>query len=119
MSGFFKGFQYAANGIIHAVKTQRNMKFHLSATLAVVTAGLFFHISTTEWIFILFCIALVISAEIFNTSLEALTDLATQETNSLAKIAKDCAAGAVLVISVASSIIGLIIFIPYILQFIL
>lgn len=111
---FLKGFKFAFEGIIYAFKTQVNMKFHLLATILSIGFAFYFSISLLEWFFVLLSIALVISAELFNTALEALTDLNTKDVNPLAKIAKDCAAGAVLINSIFAFIIGCLIFGKYI-----
>ncbi len=113
MKKFFKGFKFAFEGVIYALKTQINMRFHFAAAFAAIVLALFFSITLIEWFFILLSIALVISAELFNTAIEALTDLSTKEIHPLAKIAKDCAAGAVLIVSVFALIVGLLIFWKY------
>ena len=116
MKKFFKGFVYAFNGIAYAFRTQVNMRFHVFAGLLVVGTGFYFHITSSEWAIIAIAIGLVISAELFNTAIESLTDLATQEIHPLAKTAKDCAAAAVLVCAILAVILGGIIFIPYLVQ---
>ena len=116
MKKFFKGFVYAFNGIAYAFRTQVNMRFHVFAGLLVVGTGFYFHITSSEWAMIAIAIGLVISAELFNTALESLTDLATQEIHPLAKISKDCAAAAVLVCAILAVILGGIIFIPHLVQ---
>jgi len=114
MKKFFKGFKFAFEGLFYAFKTQMNMRFHFAAAIVAILLALFFSISLIEWLFILLSIALVISAELFNTAIEALTDLATKEIHPLAKIAKDCAAAAVLIVSVFALVVGVIIFSKYI-----
>lgn len=116
MKKFIEGFRFAFSGIAHSIKTQRNMRFHLFAAVCVIAAGFIFNISTTEWFFAVFSIALVLAAELFNTAIEALTDLHTKDFHPLAKIAKDCSAGAVLVISIAAAIVGILIFLPHIIS---
>ena len=106
---FFKSFRYAVQGILTATKEQ-NLRI-LSAVI-VVLAGFLTGLSITEWVILTIVIALVIGAELFNSAIERVVDLASPEIHPLAKQAKDMAAGAVLVFAVASVIIGLLIFLP-------
>ena len=110
-------FKYAIEGFVSSFKTERNMKFHIFIMVLVILAGIIFKISKAEWIVCIFCIAMVISAELFNTSIETVVDLVMPYKNEKAKIAKDVAAAAVLVLAIASAIIGLMIFIPKIINF--
>ena len=107
-----KSFTYAIMGIKSAIKTEQNMKIHLIIMELVVLMGLMFNLSYLEWLVILICFMAVISSELFNTALENAVDLASPQINIKAKLAKDIAAGAVLVNAFFSAIIGLIIFIP-------
>lgn len=107
-----KSFTYAIMGIKSAIKTEQNMKIHLIIMELVVLMGLMFNLSYLEWLVILICFMTVISSELFNTALENAVDLASPQINIKAKLAKDIAAGAVLVNAFFSAIIGLIIFIP-------
>ena len=107
-----KSFTYAIMGIKSAIKTEQNMKIHLIIMELVVLMGLMFNLSYLEWLVILICFMTVISSELFNTALENVVDLASSKINIKAKLAKDIAAGAVLVNAFFSAIIGLIIFIP-------
>lgn len=112
MKEFIKSFQYAIEGIIVAIKKERNLKIHISIMTLVIICGIIFKISTTEWIICIILFGLVISLELVNTAIENAVDLVTLEKKPKAKIAKDVAAGAVLVSAIASAIIGLMIFIP-------
>ncbi len=109
-------FKYAIEGFISSFKTERNMKFHIFIMVLVILAGIILKITKAEWIVCIFCIAMVISAELFNTSIETVVDLVMPYKNEKAKIAKDVAAAAVLVLAIASAIIGLMIFIPKIIK---
>lgn len=109
-------FKYAIEGIFAAFKSERNMKIHIFAMLLVIVCGLVFQISGIEWAICLILFAGVIAMEIINTSIETIVDMVMPNYNSKAKIAKDTAAGAVLVWAVFSAIIGLIIFIPKIIE---
>lgn len=110
-------FKYAFNGIYSAFKTERNMKIHVFFVILVVIMGLFFHINEREWITCIILFALVISAELFNTAIEEAVDLAMPNINNKAKLAKDVSAGGVLVLAIASALIGIIIFLPKIINF--
>ena len=105
-------FKYAIEGIISSFKTERNMKIHVLAMSVVIAFGLFFKLNKIEWCFIIIAIASVISAELFNTAIETVVDMISPEKNPKAKLAKDIAAGAVLVMAIGSAIIGFIVFGP-------
>jgi len=110
-------FKYAFKGIGSAFKTERNMKIHVSIMLLVILMGLFFKITKLEWIVCLFCFSSVIGGELMNTAIEITVNLAQPSMNYAAGRAKDIAAGSVLLCAIVSAIIGLIIFIPYIINF--
>ena len=111
-------FKYAFTGMATSFKTEQNMKIHILVMILVIIAGIVLKISSLDWIILVIMFGLVISAELFNTAIETVVDMITKEKNEKAKIAKDVAAGAVLVLAIASVIVGLIIFIPKILDFI-
>ncbi|MGB1247851.1 MAG: diacylglycerol kinase family protein [Chitinophagales bacterium] len=110
MKKFLQSFVYAFQGVKTAFAREQNMKIHVLATILIIGAGFLFCISTIEWIIIILCISSVIALEIMNTAIEATVDLISPEKHPLAKIAKDCAAGAVLVMSIASVVIAVFIF---------
>lgn len=112
MTQFWRSFSFAAQGVWHAVRTQRNMRVHLAAAVAAVAAGLALRISAADWAAVAVVIGLVLTAEILNTAIEALADLATGEYHPLARAAKDMAAGAVLVASVAAVGVAVAVFVP-------
>ncbi len=103
-------FKYAIEGIISSFKTERNMKIHISAMIIVIICGILLKLDKIEWCIIIIAIVTVISAELFNTAIETVVDMISPEKNEKAKLAKDIAAGGVLVIAIGSAIIGLIIF---------
>ena len=105
-------FKYAFSGIYLALKKEKNMKIHFIIMLLVIIAGIIFKISSYEWIMCITQFGIVISLELLNTAIETTVDIAMPEINEKAKIAKDIAAGAVLVSAISSIIIGLIIFMP-------
>lgn len=108
---FLKSFTYAFAGIRAASKEQ-NFRFHLLAALAVIILAFITGISALEWLVLVLIMALVLSLEMINSAIERVVDLTTTEIHPLAKLAKDLAAGAVLIAALASVVIGLIIFIP-------
>jgi diacylglycerol kinase (ATP) len=105
-------FRYAISGIAVLLRTQANARIHLAVTCAVVVAGVFFQISVTEWCLVVLAIALVFSAEAFNTALEYLTDLVSPGVHPIAGKAKDLAAGAVLIAAMGAALVGTLIFLP-------
>ena len=111
-----ESFGYAFEGIWTGIRKERNMKIHCLAVIAVTAAGTFLHIKPVEGCICLLLFGLILSLELVNTAVEAVVDLVTEEKKPLAKIAKDTAAGAVLVSAIAAAIIGCIIFIPYLLE---
>ena len=113
---FYKSLGYAISGIIQCIQKERNIKIHLVFMFLVIICGFLFRLSITEWLVCILLFGLVISLELINTAIEAVVDLCTQEYHPLAKIAKDTAAGAVLISAIASVVIGLIIFVPKILS---
>ena len=110
-----KSFTFAWKGILTCAGHEQNIKFHLLAAIAVIVAGFFFHITHIEWMVVMLCIGSVIAAELFNSAIERLVDLVSPERNKIAGEVKDIAAGAVLVTAIAAAIVGLIVFLPYIL----
>ena len=115
---FIQSFKYPISGLRYAYKNEQNLTFHLLMTLCVVIAGFVFKVTLIEWAILVLTIGLVIASELINTAFEAAVDLVTQEYHPLAKVCKDTAAAAVLVFSIAAVIVGLIIFIPHIIEFI-
>lgn len=109
-------FKYAIEGIWTSFKTERNMKIHIFIMILVIIAGIILKINKSEWIICIILFAIVIGSELFNTSIEAIVDMVMPEKNEKAKIAKDVSAGAVLVVAIGAAIIGLVIFVPRILN---
>ena len=107
-------FKYAFQGIVSSFKAERNMKIHILMMILVIIAGFIFKITKIEWIICISLFGLVISSELFNTAIETIVDIVMPEKNEKAKLAKDVSAGAVLVLAIASAIIGSMIFWPYI-----
>lgn len=105
-------FRFALDGIVHVLKTQPNARLHAAITIAVVLAGLWLGLSRIEWAILVVMTAVVWVAEFVNTAVEATVDLATGEHHWLAKIAKDTAAGGVLLAAILAVIVGLLILGP-------
>lgn len=102
----------AFNGIVWAFKTQPNYQIHVTIALIVVFLGLFFNVSTAEWLVLILTISMGLVIETLNTAIEKTTDAITKEWREEIKIAKDVSAAAMLTHAVGAIIIGLIIFIP-------
>lgn len=109
-------FKHAFEGIRVAIKSERNLQIHIAIMFLVIIIGIILKISVVEWFVCLLLFGGVISLEMINTAIETTVDLITMEKNSKAKLAKDVSAGAVLVMAIVSVIIGLIIFVPKILE---
>lgn len=108
----YKSFYYALQGIMAGIKKERNMKIHFGCMILVAAAGLLVKLSAVKWCICLVFFGLVLALELVNTALEAVVDLVTEERKPLAKLAKDTAAGAVLIAAVMAAAAGCIIFLP-------
>lgn len=116
MSAFFKSFSYAFKGLVYSLK-QRNMKIIFSVAILTISAAVFLKVNSTDWCILLICIALVMALEMMNSAIEGIVDLISPDYNEKAGRIKDMAAGAVLIASVISFIIGVIILGKYFLSF--
>ena len=112
MLKFIKSFRYAFEGILHAIKTERNFKLHLIAAFIVIFSGLVTGLELVEWYVIFILIGGMLALELLNSAIERVVNLVTLERLPLAKQSKDLAAGAVLIFAITSAIIGLFIFVP-------
>lgn len=113
--GRILAFKHAFRGIVSAFIEEPNLKFHFFVALLIILAGWFFQINKLEWVATITIIGLVLTAELTNTSIEAVVDSFTNQEHPGAKLAKDISAGAVLIVSITAITVGLIIFLPYIL----
>ena len=111
-----KSFRPAIRGILISSSIGRNIKVHYIAAVAAIIGGLYFDITKMEFLILLVVIMQVICLEMVNTAIEKTVDLVTDDYHIYAKIAKDVAAGAVLMAAIFSVIIGGIIFFPYLLK---
>lgn len=107
---FIRSFGYAIEGFVTAVRTERNIKVMLALGVAAVIAGIVLKIDLLSWCLVALCIGMVLFAELINTAVEAVVDLATTELHPLAKRAKDIAAASVYTLSITAAIVGLIVF---------
>ena len=112
----YKSFGYAFQGIFNTIRTERNIKIHCAAAILVTIFGIWLQISKTEWMICFILFGLILALELVNTAVEATVDLFTEERTPLAKKAKDAAAGAVLIVAIFAAVIGILIFIPKLLD---
>jgi len=110
-----KSFKYATSGVFKALILCRNLKIHYLFGLIAILFGFYYGITRLEWAMLLLTITLVITLEMINTAIEKVVDLLTEKYHILALIAKDVAAGAVLIASIVAFIVGALIFGPYVL----
>jgi diacylglycerol kinase len=110
---FYKSVQFAWRGIVYAVRTERHMRAHLVAAILVALGAVWLGVTMLEWIALLLVIAIVLVAELLNTALEVLVDLASPARKPRAMIIKDLAAGAVLTASLIAVMVGVTILLPY------
>lgn len=105
-------FKYAISGLAIFFKTERNAKIHGLATIMAIALGLYYKINATEWIAIVFAIAMVIVTELINTAIEKLADFVSPSQDEKIKTIKDIAAAAVLLAAISAFVIALIVFTP-------
>lgn len=109
-------FRFAINGLAILFGSQPNARIHLAVLAATVTAGLFFQIGRMEWVAVAICAAIVLSLEAVNTAIEQLCDLVSPDYHPLVGKAKDVAAAAVLMAAIGAVVVGIIVFLPKILE---
>ena len=110
---FIAGFRHAFRGLWYALRTQRNARVHVSIAILAIVLGVVLRISAIEFTMVFVAITGVFITEMFNTVFELCIDLASPDYHPLAKIAKDVAAGAVLLSAMLSVVIGLFVFGPH------
>lgn len=108
MQSFLRSFSYAFKGLVYSLK-QRNMKIIFACALLTILTAIFLKVDTNHWCILLICIGLVIALEMINTAIEGIVDLISPDHNEKAGKIKDLAAGAVLVASIISLLIGILI----------
>jgi diacylglycerol kinase (ATP) len=114
-SKLIASFGYAFAGLWYMLRTQRNAQIHCLVAACALALGAFLGLARMEWLALILVITLVLAAEGINTAIEATVDVATSTFNPLARIAKDVAAGTVLLCAIAAVIVGCIIFLPHLL----
>lgn len=117
-TNFVDSMNHALDGISYTVEHERNFKIEIIIAFLVLIAGFYFKVTKTEWLILLITSSSVLTLELINTSIERCVDLVTKDYKELAKNAKDIAAGAVLIASIFSVCVGIIIFLPKILEMI-
>jgi diacylglycerol kinase (ATP) len=105
-----ESFNYAIEGVVHVLRTQRNMRIHFAVAVIVLVLAIVVGVSKIELIALLIAIAFVLVAEMINTAIEGAIDAATTSFDPMAKLAKDIAAGAVLIASVCAVAVGYLVF---------
>lgn len=110
---FIAGFGHAFRGLWYALRTQRNARVHISIAILAILLGIVLRISAVEFAMVFVAITVVFIAEMFNTVFELCVDLASPDYHPMAKIAKDVAAGAVLLSAMLAVVIGLFVFVPH------
>lgn len=111
-SSFWRSFGQAYRGILYSWKTQRHLRFHILATVIVLLAAWWLRLAKWEWAILLLTIGSVLAAEVMNTAVEIVVDLVQPNFHPLAGMAKDVAAGAVLVTAIQAVAVGIVIFGP-------
>ena len=114
-----KSFTYAFAGLKVAFRDEHNMWIHGTATVCVLVAGALLGLSAMEWVAVAIVIGMVISAEVVNSALERTADFVKAERDDRKRDIKDLAAGAVLICAVGAAVVGVIIFLPYLITFII
>jgi diacylglycerol kinase len=111
-----RSFRFAWRGLVSVARSQHNAWIHACATVVTVAAGLWFGVERTEWALLVVAVAAVWTAEAFNTAIETLGDAVSPEHNPLVAVAKDAAAGAVLIAAGGAVVIGALVFGPRVLR---
>lgn len=114
-----RSFIYAGRGIVKMLRSEHNAWIHTSVMICVIIAGFLFGISALEWCAVILCFGGVLMAEGFNSAIEALCDAVSTDYHPAIERAKDIAAGAVLLFVIAAVAVGIIIFLPPLLQLII
>lgn len=113
MNRFLLGVRHALSGLVHVARRERNFQIEMALGLAALAMAWWLRISPIEWLAVVICCGLVLSAELFNTAIEKLADTLGLGHNEQIRVVKDVAAGAVLVAAVVSFAVGAAVFLPY------
>lgn len=112
ISKMLRSFKFALAGMVHLMRFENNAQFHFLASLLVVFVGYWLKIDKNEWIIIIFAMALVWSAEAFNSAIEKLCDRVEPKKDPIIGKVKDMAAAGVLFLAIAAAIVGCMVFLP-------
>ena len=110
-----RSFLYAFAGLRLLLREEHNARIHATITVLVVVAGIVLRVSPVEWGVLVICIGMVLAAEAFNSAIERICDYLTTEHDDRIRDIKDLAAGAVLLCAIATAVVGVVIFLPYVL----
>ena len=113
---FVRSFSFSISGLKYAYKYEQSMFVHVIATICVITANVIFKVQPIEWLITVLAIGMVLAAELINTAIEAIVDMVTLEFHPLAKIAKDCGSAATFVLAMMAAVIGIVVYLPHILE---
>ena len=116
ISRFLRSVGFAWRGVGTLIRTQPNARIHLAATVGVVGAGMYFHVSRMEWVALVLATAGVWAAEALNTAVESLSDASVPNPHPMVAIAKDVAAGGVLLMAIGAAVVGVLVFWPYLVR---
>lgn len=111
-----RSYKFAIRGLFSIFLQQLNFRLELLISLIVIATGIILRINAIEWIVIVFAISLVLIAEALNSAIEAICDVVSRDFHKEIRHAKDIAAGSVLLAAIAAVIVGVIIFLPYIIN---
>jgi diacylglycerol kinase (ATP) len=114
---FIDSVNCAIEGILYTARTQKHMRHHFTAALLILTSSLLLRFSTVEFMLIALAVSFVLFAELLNTAIEVVVDMISPQFHPMAKIAKDVAAGAVLVAAFGTAILGYLVLAKYLFPF--
>jgi len=114
---FIDSVNCAIEGILYTARTQKHMRHHFAAAILILTAALMLRVSSVEFILIALAVSFVLFAELLNTAIEVVVDMISPQFHPMAKIAKDVAAGAVLVAAFGTAILGYLVLAKYLFPF--
>ncbi|MCD4694155.1 diacylglycerol kinase family protein [bacterium] len=114
ISRLIKSFRYSIKGLIKTWREEQNLQIQSIIALLVLFLAFYFRITSIEWALLIFSISLVLTVELINSAVERITDILKPRINGYVKEIKDIMAGAVLLISIMSVVVGFLIFFPYI-----
>lgn len=111
-----RSLRHALQGLLFFWRSEAHAKVHVAATIVVLLLGVYFGISKVEWLVVILAIALVMATEMLNTAVEKLADVVSEKPDLRVGQLKDVAAGAVLLSAIAAGVVGLFVFLPYVIR---